>query len=786
MDPQDWLNWKNTVREAGEHPNGRDTVNGGSCQGRDGNDPNWAIDELMSDIEQQMDEQNEALAGMTKKLEGIEVSLALHESASSCVSRSAWFKRTSYISMGDDDDEEGGAASDSAKKAWTAKNESPASCARGVMRVLQRKSQLNKQQTDECEDGPSPSEASTAIEMDAFTTTSNTTRHAGNAQPIMTDSKISIVQYGASSRRDLTPPNRSQGRIDPSMRRRDEEIPPPPPLPARLGFNMDPVASQALSTSKHFRSSTTWEESDCSNSASVVSELEETISGKTWAFRSRRSKTALVCLAAVLVLMLGLVVGQSKGAKKSQQEVSEQSIDSGLDPNFVPPTAPIQPSVPSTPTQDGAQPVAEAALPPNGDPTTAAEPTEPPVAAPTEPQFDPTSLPVGPPAAPVDPPTSSPAEQEDDTSDGDMTGYDYRADTDYLVGVYYYLWHGDNFHGGEYLRHDLNPRHQPTLGEYNDSDPATIAQHMAWFRQANIGLLVTSWWGPNRLEDTNTKDVIMQHEDIGNLKIALHYETTGRIGDGLDLLVNAKTDIEYMCENYFDHPNYYKIDDRPVIFIYISRHLETTGTLEEALLTMRSTGSKCGQNLYLVGDSVFQSAPDPSKPHVPFWYFDAVTNYDVYGSSGQPEGYVGTDRVDDYYLQQAGWKEEALKDNCHYIPAVSPGYNDRSVRIENDHPPLSRRITSTAQEGSLLHYQLGHAKQLADEKVDRMILVNSFNEWHEDTQLEPAIGEPATLPWNLTKGIEYVGYGELYLDILGAATSKDESRHSEFDYLYDP
>ncbi|OEU08978.1 hypothetical protein FRACYDRAFT_139389, partial [Fragilariopsis cylindrus CCMP1102] len=142
------------------------------------------------------------------------------------------------------------------------------------------------------------------------------------------------------------------------------------------------------------------------------------------------------------------------------------------------------------------------------------------------------------------------------------------------VGVYYYPWHGKDFHNGQgYLRKELDPPQLPMLGEYDDSDPAVIAQHMEWFRKANIGLLVTSWWGPNRIEDTNMLEVIMEHEHIGNLKIALHYETTGRIKNGEDMTV-PRTDIQYMCENYFNHPNYYKIDGRPVIVMYISRKLE--------------------------------------------------------------------------------------------------------------------------------------------------------------------------------------------------------------------
>ena len=62
-----------------------------------------------------------------------------------------------------------------------------------------------------------------------------------------------------------------------------------------------------------------------------------------------------------------------------------------------------------------------------------------------------------------------------------------------LVGAYYYPWHGDDFHrGGGYLRKELVPRQYPTLGEYDDTRPEILAQHLAWSRQANINLWVRS------------------------------------------------------------------------------------------------------------------------------------------------------------------------------------------------------------------------------------------------------------------------------------------------------
>jgi hypothetical protein len=51
------------------------------------------------------------------------------------------------------------------------------------------------------------------------------------------------------------------------------------------------------------------------------------------------------------------------------------------------------------------------------------------------------------------------------------------------------------------------------------------------------------------------------------------------------------------------------------------------------------------------------------------------------------------------------------------------------------------------------------------------MMINSFNEWHEDSQIEPTTGGSKTnAPFSLTQGVEYEAYGELYLNILREET----------------
>ena len=118
---------------------------------------------------------------------------------------------------------------------------------------------------------------------------------------------------------------------------------------------------------------------------------------------------------------------------------------------------------------------------------------------------------------------------------------------------------------------------------------------------------------------------------------------------------------------------------------------------------------------------------------------------------------------------------------CAFIPSVSPGYNDRGVRYAAGHTALSRKINKWAPAGSLFAASLDSALKLTDESVGSMIMINSWNEWHEDTQIEPVVdsGQTTRKPLTLTcygdpcvRKVKYEAYGELYLDILRDATSR--------------
>ena len=102
--------------------------------------------------------------------------------------------------------------------------------------------------------------------------------------------------------------------------------------------------------------------------------------------------------------------------------------------------------------------------------------------------------------------------------------------------------------------------------------------------------------------------------------------------------IASPPDIAHIAERYFDHPNYLRIDGRPVLFVYLTRVLSRNGTLAEVVEAMRATAREAGHDIYIVGDEVFGQPPTSSEA---IRLLDAVTNYGRVRQYGG-EGLCGT------------------------------------------------------------------------------------------------------------------------------------------------
>jgi hypothetical protein len=163
---------------------------------------------------------------------------------------------------------------------------------------------------------------------------------------------------------------------------------------------------------------------------------------------------------------------------------------------------------------------------------------------------------------------------------------------DPLVGAYYYPWYGPSpFHNvNQSLRGHLAPPQPPVLGAYSNRNSATIASHIDQSHRGNIDFWALSWWGPQSAENTTIRTSILTHPRRAELLYAIHYESTGRLGtfDNPNFN-NLVPDFRYLATNYFQDPNYLKIDDRPVVFMYVTRAYFNTQASRDAVANLRAT-----------------------------------------------------------------------------------------------------------------------------------------------------------------------------------------------------
>ena len=317
------------------------------------------------------------------------------------------------------------------------------------------------------------------------------------------------------------------------------------------------------------------------------------------------------------------------------------------------------------------------------------------------------------------------------------------------MGVYYYPWQNGHFERGEaYLRALLDPRQEIRLGEYDDRRPEVIQQHLAWSRQANIGVWVASYFGLGRPSEETLRTAILpqlalQDDTSDNnyvVKVALHYETKQFLKQANSSDPNTfnkiRDDFLHICREYVDHPHYYYIDGRPVVVLYLSRSLGSSCALRQVVENIQRS---CHHNFYIIGDHVWRNPPSSGSERAQeMLHLDAVTCYDVYGNFGK-QRFMMREGVREYYETSRRWKERANGLGTAFVPSVNPGYNDRGIYPIKGHPPMSRRVDPHSPEGSLFEEQLKYAIDLVDVRTGGLLLVNSFNEWHEDTQVHLVI-----------------------------------------------
>ena len=364
-----------------------------------------------------------------------------------------------------------------------------------------------------------------------------------------------------------------------------------------------------------------------------------------------------------------------------------------------------------------------------------------------------------------------------------------------LVGAYYYLWNPQNLSSGT-LRAHLVPPQAPSPGLVDSRNPHTAARDIATAHRAGIDFFAVDWWpydpgysGRDYRQADATMRNFLSAPDLGQMRFAMFYETWNLGFDPVrestpvtfQMELHFDADMAHFAQAYFRNPSYLRIDGRPVVFLYLTRTLtgDVAGMVRGARAVLRARGF----DPYFIGDEVYwRVTPETLSPAGPVLtttpqvsrieQFDAVTSYILYDGDREPafapvadsSGYPGTSKLaeDQRFLLTA--YRNATAGRVPVVPDVAPGFNDRGFRLPTNHPAQPRQWLPGAGPASTLdHFFRCVAIPELDPALP-MVMLTSWDDWNEDTGLEPIGGTSTRTDDSLsghayTQGYVYGGEG---------------------------
>lgn len=300
------------------------------------------------------------------------------------------------------------------------------------------------------------------------------------------------------------------------------------------------------------------------------------------------------------------------------------------------------------------------------------------------------------------------------------------APTQPLVGAYYYPWY-------EPKRWTREPvTHTPRLGWYSSGDRDVAAQHIRWAREAGLDFLLVSWLTATGHEGKNLDAAVLPALDADGLRFAILYETplalglpagkpidfAARLSDGTVAGDRFVEHFDHLAERYLVHPRYLRWQGKPVVVVYLVRDMINASA---ALTKVRQRLAARGIDLYLIADVVYWAPVDTWDGKLLADHFQAVTAYNMYY---RPDFLAAVEK------QFVAADTAARGHGLRLVPNVMPGYDDTPLRGVD-------RVTINRRRGDFYRESWKVAERFVD-REQPFLLITSFNEWHEGTELEPS------------------------------------------------
>ena len=325
------------------------------------------------------------------------------------------------------------------------------------------------------------------------------------------------------------------------------------------------------------------------------------------------------------------------------------------------------------------------------------------------------ALPGGPVAGAAAPANPAPASSNTQPATG-APGLNHLG-TQRVVIADYMMWYDPSIFDGS------STWDVPAAGAYNSGDYGTIQRQVAQAQQACLDGFSAHWYGPNDAITTDNFNKLLRASAGTSLRHAIVIQAN-ILGDATEQSIAGA--IRYALDNWSNGPNYLRLGGRPVlIFTDMDRPWGSNSAAADGWARIRAQVDPNHNSIWMAEGLTTTFNP----------LFDGLYVYRIdhrdYPQSWlkQPRWAAGLRAV-----EAQGIASGMPLGGLYFADTISPGFDDtRSVNLPGDLRSSAPHFARDRRNGGYYADTFAATHATSGD----FLIVKSFNEWVEGTQIEP-------------------------------------------------